>query len=238
MKALTEKIRSIGARIFTVLKKSDNLTYRQLAQEANTSKSSAFRQVEGMQRRDVYPESFLWEHEEGYEWIRRHFFATLLLFGVQHGIGAETLSLYFKILRLDTHIGVSPTPIRIRLSQLQDAIIRFQKEVEQNYKDNFKEMIGAADETFFGKVLILVFMDLSSGYLILEEIADDRSFDTWFEKLKPRLEELGATVPIMVSDRAKALIKLALTDLNVNTTLMFFTACTDQQMDGLNFRPP
>ncbi|CAK8716713.1 hypothetical protein GMJAKD_05885 [Candidatus Electrothrix aarhusensis] len=57
----------------------------------------------------------------------------------------------------------------------------------------FKEMIGAADETFFGKVLILVFMDLSSGYLILEEIADDRSFDTWFEKLKPRLEELGAT---------------------------------------------
>ncbi|CAK8711726.1 hypothetical protein GMJAKD_10880 [Candidatus Electrothrix aarhusensis] len=213
MKALTEKIRSIGARIFTVLKKSDNLTYRQLAQEANTSKSSAFRQVEGMQRRDVYPESFLWEHEEGYEWIRRHFFATLLLFGVQHGIGAETLSLYFKILRLDTHIGVSPTPIRIRLSQLQDAIIRFQKEVEQNYKDNFKEMIGAADETFFGKVLILVFMDLSSGYLILEEIADDRSFDTWFEKLKPRLEELGATVPIMVSDRAKALIKLALDGL-------------------------
>ena len=213
MKALTEKIQSTGARIFKVLRKSDNLTYRQLAQEVNTSKSSAFRKVKGMQRRDVYPESFLWEHEEGYEWIRRHFFATLLLFGVQHGIGADTLSLYFKMLRLDTHIGVSPTPIRIRLSQLQDAIIRFQKEVEQNYKDNFKEMIGAADETFFGNALILVFMDLSSGYLILEEIADDRSFDTWFEKLKPRLEELGATVPIMVSDRAKALIKLALDGL-------------------------
>ena len=170
MKSLTEKIRSIGARIFTVLRESDNLTYRQLAKEANTSKSSAFRQVEGIQRRNVYPESFLWEHEEGYEWIRRHFFATLLIFGVQHGIGADTLSLYFKMLRLDTHIGVSPTPIRIRLSQLQDAIIRFQKEVEQNYKDEFKEMIGAADETFFGNALILVFMDLSSGYLVLEDM--------------------------------------------------------------------
>lgn len=56
-------------------------------------------------------------------------------------------------------------------------------------------------------------MDLSSGYLILEDIANDRSFDTWFKKLKPRLEELGATVPIMVSDRAKALIKLALDGL-------------------------
>ncbi|MCP4348474.1 MAG: transposase family protein [Desulfobacterales bacterium] len=213
MKALTEKIRSIGLRIFTVLRKSDKLTYSQLAEEADTSKSSAFRQVNGIERRNVYPESVLWEHEEGYEWIRRHFFATLLIFGVQHGIGADALSRYFKMIRLDTHIGVSPTALRTRLSQLQDLIILFQKEAEQNYKDTFKEVIGAADETFFGNALILVFMDLSSGYLILEDIADDRSFDTWFELLKPRLEELGIHVPIMVSDRAKALIKLALVGL-------------------------
>ena len=58
------------------------------------------------------------------------FFVTLLIFGVEQGIGANTLSRYFKMLRLDTHIGVSPTPIQTKLSQLQDAIIRFQKEVE------------------------------------------------------------------------------------------------------------
>ena len=74
-------------------------------------------------------------------------------------------------------------------------------------------MIGAADETFFGNVLILVFMDLSSGYLILEDIADDRSFDTWFEMLEPRLEQLGVHVAMLVSGRAKALIKLALVGL-------------------------
>ncbi|MCI5140091.1 MAG: hypothetical protein D3922_17160, partial [Candidatus Electrothrix sp. AR1] len=73
--------------------------------------------------------------------------------------------------------------------------------------------IGAADETFFGKALILVFMDLSSGYLILEDRADDRSFDTWFETLKPRLDDLGIKVSMTVSDRAKALIKLALVGL-------------------------
>ncbi|WLE97989.1 MAG: hypothetical protein QTN59_03950 [Candidatus Electrothrix communis] len=97
MKALTEKIRSIGGRVFAALGKSDKLTYEQLAKEANTSKSSAFRQVKGIQRRNIYPESVLWEHEEGYEWIRRHFFATLLIFGVQHGIGADTLSEYFNL---------------------------------------------------------------------------------------------------------------------------------------------
>ncbi|MCI5208891.1 MAG: hypothetical protein D3910_08870 [Candidatus Electrothrix sp. ATG2] len=110
---------------------------------------------------------------------------------MEQGIGADTLSRYFKLLRLDTHIGVSPTAIRTKLSQLQGSIIKFQNEIEQNYKDTFKEVIGAADETFFGNALILVFMDLSSGYLILEDIVDDRSFDTWFEILKPRLEQLG-----------------------------------------------
>ena len=227
MKALTEKIRSIGRRIVTALGKPDKLTYEQLAKEANTSKSSAFRQVKGIQRRNVYPESVLWEHEDGHEWIRRHFFATLLIFGVQHGIGADTLSEYFKVLRLDTHIGVSPTPIRTRLSQLQDAIIRFQKEVEQNYKDAFKEVIGAADETFFCNALILVFMDLSSGYLILEDIADDRSFDTWFEMLEPRLEELGVHVQLMVSDRAKALIKLAVVGLECDHNADIFHGLHD-----------
>lgn len=38
MKALTEKIRSIGGRIFAVLGKSNKLTYRELAKEADTRK--------------------------------------------------------------------------------------------------------------------------------------------------------------------------------------------------------
>ena len=92
-------------------------------------------------------------------------------------------------------------------------MIRFKEEVEEKYKDAFKDVIGAADETFFGNVLILVFMDLSSGYLILEDIADDRSFDTWLKMLEPRLEQLGMNVQLMVSDRAKALIKLAVVGL-------------------------
>jgi len=78
MKALTEKIRSIGTRIFTVLGKSEKLTYKQLGKEANKSKSSAFRQLKGIEKRNIHPESVLWEHEKGYEWLRRHFFATLL----------------------------------------------------------------------------------------------------------------------------------------------------------------
>ena len=69
-------------------------------------------------------------------------------------------------------------------------------------------MIGAVDETFLER-MILVFMDLSTGYLVLEEVADDRTYATWKALVEERLKVLGTGVLYLVSDRAKALIQLA-----------------------------
>src|SRR5436190_18825071 len=71
-----------------------------------------------------------------------------------------------------------------------------------------RPVIGAVDETFLERMM-LVFMDLVSGYLLFEEVAEDRSYDTWHALVEARLEALGAGVLSLVSDRAKALIKLA-----------------------------
>src|SRR5262245_4385650 len=57
--------------------------------------------------------------------------------------------------------------------------------------------------------MMLVFMDLATGYLLMEEVAADRSYDTWFDRANARLTTLGTEVVYLVSDRAKALIKLA-----------------------------
>src|SRR5262249_37145683 len=54
---------------------------------------------------------------------------------------------------------------------------------------------------------------LATGYLLMEEVAADRSYDTWFDCANERLTTLGTEVLYMVSDRAKALIKLAHTGL-------------------------
>jgi enamine deaminase RidA (YjgF/YER057c/UK114 family) len=68
------------------------------------------------------------------------------------------------------------------------------------------------DETFLQRMM-LVFMDLASGYLLMEEVAVDRRFDTWYSGVNDRLKTLGTEVLYLVSDRAKALIKLAHTGL-------------------------
>lgn len=49
--------------------------------------------------------------------------------------------------------------------------------------------------------------------MLLEEVAVDRSFETWFDRTNDRLTTFGTAVLSMVSDRAKALITLAHTGL-------------------------
>lgn len=57
--------------------------------------------------------------------------------------------------------------------------------------------------------MMLVFRDLPTGYLVLEDVADDRTFATWQAAVDARLKALGAEVFYLVSDRAKAFIQLA-----------------------------
>ena len=75
-----------------------------------------------------------------------------------------------------------------------------------------RPVIGAVDETFLQRMM-LVFMDLATGYVLMEEVAADRRFDTWYDRANERLTTFGTEVLYLVSDRAKALVKLAHTGL-------------------------
>jgi hypothetical protein len=85
-------------------------------------------------------------------------------------------------------------------------------EKEGSAHGEIRPVIGAVDETFLQRMM-LVFMDLATGYLLMEAVAADRSYATWFDRANARLTTFGTEVLYMVSDRAKALIKLAHTGL-------------------------
>ena len=146
---------------------------------------------------------------------------------MQSHVGADKLSLFFKLIRVDTHIGVSPSALRQQLSRMESLLPLFQQCCENSVSDQPRSAVLAMDETFFGEYLILVLMDLSSGYLLLEDISHDRRYDTWFEKATPRLKVLGLDVNHAVSDRAKALIKLAVTGLDCQSGADLFHAQQD-----------
>ena len=169
----------------------------------------------------------MWETEEGSEWIRLLFYAVLYKFGLESGVGADRLSDFFKMIRLQEQIGVSASSLRNRLSEMEKLLPVFQKQCEEQAGKVPGKAVVAMDETFFGDFIILVLMDLQSGYLVLEDITDDRRFDTWHKKVMPRLESLGIEVTHALSDRAKALIKLAVTGFECQSGADVFHAQQD-----------
>ena len=187
---------------------------RSLADRTGLSTSSVHRHLQAMERRDRYPESPLWETEAGRTWLIRLVVATLFVFGLKRGVGAETLSEFFGRLRLDAHVGCSPSALRHVMHILERLLLETATawEKEGIAHGEIRPVIGAVDETFLQRMM-LVFMDLTTGYVLLEEVAVDRSFDTWFDRANDRLTTCGTEVLYLVSDRAKALIKLAHTGL-------------------------
>jgi hypothetical protein len=143
--------------------------------------------------------------------------ATIFIFSLQGGIGCEKISQFFHLLRLHKHIGVSPTALRNLRSSLESKILSYQQQQEKLQATmNKVELCLAADETFFDEV-ILVMLDLPSGYIFVEEKTENCQYETWQQRVNLVLKTLNVKIKYLVSDRAKAIVKLALTDLGTNS---------------------
>jgi Family of unknown function (DUF6399)/IclR helix-turn-helix domain len=200
--------------IFNAMREHGKQSIRSLADRTGLAKSSVHRHLQAMNRRDRYPESSLWETEAGRAWLIRLVVATLFVFGLKRGVGAETLSEFFGRLRLDAHVGCSPSALRTVMHLMERLLLETAAAWEQEgiAHGEIRPVIGAVDETFLQRMM-LVFMDLATGYVLMEEVATDRSYATWFDRANDRLTTFGTEVLYLVSDRAKALIKLAHTGL-------------------------
>jgi Family of unknown function (DUF6399) len=196
--------------IFNAIREHGKQSIRSRADRTGLSQSSVHRHLQAMDRRDRYPESSLWETPASRAWLVRLVVATLFVCGLKRGVGAETLSEFFGRLRLDAHVGCSPSTLRAVMHLMERLLLETAAawEKEGIAHGEIRPVIGAVDETFLQRIM-LVFMDLATGYLLMEEVAADRSYATWFDRANERLTTFGTEVLSLVSDRAKALIKLA-----------------------------
>jgi hypothetical protein len=197
-------------RIFNAFCDNATQSIRHVAHQTGFSKSSVHRLQQALARRGRHPESWLWETAEGRRWLTRLVVAALFTFGLKRGVGLETISEFFTRLRLETQMGCSPSALRGVIQAVEAAILATTAAWEHDgvAAGEMRKIIGAVDETFLERMM-LVCMDLASGYLVCEEVATDRTYDTWHALVKARLETLGVGVLYLISDRAKALIKLA-----------------------------
>src|SRR5215470_11412254 len=146
--------------IFKSLCENAHQSIRQLARQTGMSKSSVHRLRQAIARRGRHPESWLWETEDGRQWLTRLVVATLYTFGLKRGVGMDTLSEFFARLHLATQVGCSPSALRGVMQTLEAALLETAAAWEQDGRAHgeVREIIGAVDETFL-EHMILVFMD-------------------------------------------------------------------------------
>src|SRR6516225_8060384 len=95
--------------------------------------------------------------------------ATLFVFGLKRGVGAETLSEFFSRLRLEAYVGCSPSALRRVMHTLEGLLLETAAawEKEGIAHGEIRPVIGAVDETFLQRMM-LVFMDLATGGYLLK----------------------------------------------------------------------
>lgn len=218
-------LRSRCTKIFSFFQENKTATVRETAAGTGISKSSVHRHKKGIERRNQHPESVYWETEAGQKWLMILLCATLYTFGIRCGIGMETICEFFKCLRLENHLGVSSSSLQRSVNEIEKIILEYKEAHEKNKKGTAQVVVGA-DETFFDK-MILVLIELSSGYILLEEPAKDRTYDTWKEKALGALKALGLKARYMVSDNAKALMKLGIDGIQCNRIPDLFHAINE-----------
>jgi len=212
-------------KVFQSFSAKGQLTIRAIAQATGMSKSSVHRHQQAMKRRHQHPESGLWESPVGAQWLKRLVVATIFVFCFKRGVGCESLAEFFRLLGLEQQVGVSVSSLRQIRTQMETQILDYQRlqHSQLEHPQTPVEACVSVDETFFDQV-VLVMLDLPSGFILVEEMSQDYRYETWQHHTQQALSKLGLNIHYCVSDRAKALVKLAIDELGCPSIADLFHA--------------
>lgn len=219
-------IRQRRQTISAAIAQQKDQTVRELATVTDIPKSSVHRHQQSLKQRHHHPESPFWDTYAGDDWLKRLVVVAVYVFGLKRGVGAESLSEFFHLLGIHGHIGVSVSSLR-KIQQLIEAkILNYhsdqQERLHQACQSPPRICVGV-DETWFDQT-VLVMMELSSGYLLVEEMVEDHRYKTWQTSIETMLKSWSGHIHYCVNDRAKALIKLALNELGCPSIADLFHA--------------
>ena len=188
---------------------------RGIAKVLGISKSSVYRHRKGLSRAAKHPESSWWVSEAGSAWLKLLVLGIVYYFGIKQGVGSESLSEFFKAVRLDGQVGSSPSALRRLRTTMQERILDYETgQSEHTHPKAGQGICVGGDETFFGGLPILVMMELSSNYILTEVECENRTYATWSAQISQWWSQGDWTCHFMVSDAARALIKLAVSGLS------------------------
>lgn len=217
-------IRERGQKVAACVEANVRQTLRKIAVTTGMSKSSVHRHRKAIERRNQYPESSLWETAAGSQWLSRLVFGIVYYFGLKQGVGAEGLSEFICAVHLDTHVASSASALRQLKQRVNQAVIDYEgAQSEHCVPCEGQGICVGADETFFG-LPVLVLLELSSGFIFVETECENRTYATWIEQVNQWWQGSAWQCHYLVSDGARALVKLAVSGLGCVSVADLFHA--------------
>lgn len=203
---------NIISKIVDHVNKNGSQSCRKLAELFKQSKSSIHRTQQKVNARSGISGANFFETEEGQHWLLRLVVAVIFIFGITAGIGSERIALFFSLINMNEFIGLSGSSITKIENMIDDLIIKFKDKMDNKVKNKAPELdvtVGV-DETFFDNLMLLVGMDLTSGFIFIETPTEKRDHETWQTHTSSWLSQFKF-IRCFVSDKAKALLKLSQT---------------------------
>lgn len=150
------------------------------------------------------------ETHAGVRFLHKHFVSLLFVYGLMGSAGPSLLRLQLELSGLAPLIACSDTTLRDRMGQLLTEVAAWGERVQGELAQTLppRSISLGVDETFFSK-MVLVAMDVVSGYILLEKTSDQRDAETWYHHVKEALGGLSIEVVQVLGDRAAALRILA-----------------------------
>ena len=215
-------IRERRQKVANCIKMNTRQTLTSIGIATGLHPSSVYRHQQAITRRNQYPESNFWETDEGYQWLLRLVFGLVYYFGIKQGVGAESLSEFIQAMHLETHVASSASSLRQLKQRVNQAVIDYgAAQADQCHPREGQGICVGADETFFG-LPILVLIELASGFIFIETECENRTYQTWMAQVQQWWKEGQWHCHYLVSDGARALVKLAISGLDcVNVPDLF-----------------
>lgn len=215
-------------RVAAVILENSARTVRDVANEINISKSSAHRHVVNQKKRVTSVGHTFFETDEGYQFIRRLVLVVLFIFGLKCGVGADEISLFFSMLLLTEYVASSASNLRKVETQMRELISKYGDEMMKKVLTvcQNKELHLGGDETFFGKDIFLLLMELQSGFIFTEQLVQDRESKTWISATEPVLSKLKNVLSIAM-DKGRSLLAFGKSIKSAITTMDLYHLLQD-----------
>ena len=195
---------------YRTIKATGQRSLQNLAELTGYSKSSTHRQLKKIRSRAHIPGSIFFETADGATWLRTLILAVVLVFGLQANVGADRIALFFELFSIGLFVPASSRTVSRLKTRMMSELETYQKEIQPSLDAASADIsiIAGADETFFKRLQILLYMDLGSGFILTEKQASNRRTETWY-KNTAEISAQFKSVLCLVSERGKSLISLA-----------------------------